>query len=43
VGELTVSDASGTVIARVPLVALAAAPQGGIWTRMVDGITLWFH
>jgi serine-type D-Ala-D-Ala carboxypeptidase (penicillin-binding protein 5/6) len=43
VGELTVSDAGGTVIARVPLVTLAAVPQGGIWTRMVDGISLWFH
>jgi serine-type D-Ala-D-Ala carboxypeptidase (penicillin-binding protein 5/6) len=43
VGELTVADASGTVIARVPLVALAAVPQGGIWTRMADSIALWFH
>jgi serine-type D-Ala-D-Ala carboxypeptidase (penicillin-binding protein 5/6) len=43
VGELTISDASGTVIARVPLVPLAAVPQGGLWTRMVDSIALWFH
>jgi serine-type D-Ala-D-Ala carboxypeptidase (penicillin-binding protein 5/6) len=43
VGELTVSDASGEVVARAPLVLLAAVPQGGLWTRMVDGITLWFR
>ena len=29
------------VIARVPLVAQAAVPEGGWWTRMVDGISLW--
>jgi serine-type D-Ala-D-Ala carboxypeptidase (penicillin-binding protein 5/6) len=40
VGELTVSDAAGTVVGRAPLVMLAAVPQGGLWTRMVDGITL---
>jgi D-alanyl-D-alanine carboxypeptidase (penicillin-binding protein 5/6) len=43
VGELSVTDGSGTVIARVPLVALAAVPQGGLWTRATDTITLWFH
>jgi len=43
VGELTVSDAAGEVVARAPLVMLAAVPQGGLWTRMVDGITLWFR
>ena len=43
VGELTISDASGTVIARVPLVPLAAVPQGGLWTRMVDAIALWLR
>jgi D-alanyl-D-alanine carboxypeptidase (penicillin-binding protein 5/6) len=39
-GELTVSDGK-EVIARVPLVAQAAVPEGGWWTRMVDGISLW--
>jgi len=39
-GELTVSDGKD-VIARVPLVAQAAVPEGGWWTRMVDGIALW--
>ena len=39
-GELTVSDGKD-VIARVPLVAQAGVPEGGWWTRMVDGIALW--
>jgi serine-type D-Ala-D-Ala carboxypeptidase (penicillin-binding protein 5/6) len=43
VGELTVADAGGEVIARVPLVTLAAVPQGSLWTRMIDSIALWFH
>ena len=43
VGELTVTDASGAVIARAPLVPLAAVPLGGLWTRTLDSIALWFH
>ncbi len=43
VGEYSVSDAGGTVIARVPLVPLAAVPQGGLWTRLSDSVLLWFH
>jgi len=43
VGELAVADGTGQVIARVPLVALAAVPQGGLWTRAVDRVALWFH
>jgi len=39
-GELTVSDGKD-VIARVPLVAQSAVAEGGWWTRMVDGISLW--
>ena len=39
-GELTVSDGA-TVIARVPLVAKQAVPEGGWWTRMWDGMALW--
>ncbi len=39
-GELTVSDGKD-VVARVPLVAQADVPEGGWWTRMVDGIALW--
>ena len=41
-GELTVSDGKD-IIARVPLVAQAAVPEGGWWTRMVDGISLWME
>ncbi|HTU68052.1 MAG TPA: D-alanyl-D-alanine carboxypeptidase family protein [Steroidobacteraceae bacterium] len=39
-GELVVSDGKD-VVARVPLVAQVAVPEGGWWTRMVDGISLW--
>jgi serine-type D-Ala-D-Ala carboxypeptidase (penicillin-binding protein 5/6) len=42
-GELAVTDAGGEVIARAPLTALSAVPQGGLWTRFVDSIALWFH
>jgi D-alanyl-D-alanine carboxypeptidase (penicillin-binding protein 5/6) len=41
-GELTVSDGK-EIIARVPLVAQAAVPAGGWWTRMTDGIALWMR
>ena len=41
--ELTVADGAGEVLARAPLVSLAAVPQGGLWTRMVDTIALWFR
>ncbi len=41
-GELTVSDGK-EVIARVPLVAKEAVPEGGWWTRMVDGVALWMR
>ena len=41
-GELTVSDGKD-VVARVPLVAKEAVPEGGWWTRMVDGISLWME
>jgi D-alanyl-D-alanine carboxypeptidase (penicillin-binding protein 5/6) len=39
-GELTVTDGKD-VVAKVPLVAQAAVPEGGWWTRMTDGIALW--
>jgi serine-type D-Ala-D-Ala carboxypeptidase (penicillin-binding protein 5/6) len=41
-GELTISDGKD-VVAKVPLVAKAAVPEGGWWTRMVDGISLWMR
>ena len=39
-GELAVSDGKD-IVARVPLVAKDAVPEGGWWTRMVDGMALW--
>ncbi len=42
-GEFAVTDESGTLIARAPLVPLAAVPPGGLWTRAVDSVVLWFH
>jgi D-alanyl-D-alanine carboxypeptidase (penicillin-binding protein 5/6) len=42
-GELTVSDGTGAVLVRAPLVSLAAVPPGGLWTRMVDTIALWLR
>jgi serine-type D-Ala-D-Ala carboxypeptidase (penicillin-binding protein 5/6) len=43
VGELTVTDASGQVVAQSPLVPQNAVPEGGFWSRTVDGVRLWFH
>jgi serine-type D-Ala-D-Ala carboxypeptidase (penicillin-binding protein 5/6) len=41
-GELTISDGKD-VLAKVPLVAKEAVPEGGWWTRTVDGISLWMR
>jgi D-alanyl-D-alanine carboxypeptidase (penicillin-binding protein 5/6) len=41
-GELTITDGN-QVVAKVPLVAKEAVPEGGWWTRMVDGIALWMR
>ena len=43
VGEFTVADASGSVIARAPLVTLQQVKSGGLWTWLVDSIALLFH
>jgi len=43
VGELVVSDPSGQVLRKVPLIPAKAVPAGGLWTQAVDGISLWFH
>jgi len=42
VGDYTVSTPDGTVVAKAPIVTLAAVPVGGLWTRMTDHISLWF-
>ena len=43
VGELAVTDEGAQVVARAPLVALAAVGIGGFWTRAFDTVALWFH
>jgi len=43
VGELTVADTTGEVLARASLTALAPVPSGGLWTRAMDSVALWFH
>ncbi len=42
VGQLTVTDGNGQVVGREPLVTLEAVPAGGLLTRAVDGVRLWF-
>ena len=42
VGELTVKS-GGQVVAIVPLVTLAAAPEGGFFGRLADTVRLWFN
>lgn len=43
VGELTISGAAGEVVTRVPLAPRKAVPAGGLWTRTIDGVRLWFN
>jgi D-alanyl-D-alanine carboxypeptidase (penicillin-binding protein 5/6) len=43
VGELVVTAPDGDMLTKVPLTPLAAVPEGGLWTRMVDGAMLWFE
>jgi len=43
VGELTITDGTGQVIAKSPLEPLTAIPTGGLWTRTMDGMALWFN
>jgi serine-type D-Ala-D-Ala carboxypeptidase (penicillin-binding protein 5/6) len=42
-GELTISDSAGDVVAHVPLAPRKAVPTGGLWTRAVDDVRLWFN
>ncbi len=42
VGEITVTDGTGEVLGREPLVTLEAVPAGGLMTRAMDSMRLWF-
>jgi serine-type D-Ala-D-Ala carboxypeptidase (penicillin-binding protein 5/6) len=42
VGELTITTAGGETVAKAPLYPMKAVPEGGLWTRMVDSVALWF-
>jgi serine-type D-Ala-D-Ala carboxypeptidase (penicillin-binding protein 5/6) len=41
IGELQVS-VGDKLVTKLPLFALTPVPQGSLWTRMVDTISLWF-
>ncbi len=43
VGTLTVTTQTGDVVTKVPLYPLKTVEEGGLWTRMVDSVKLWFH
>ncbi len=43
VGELTITDPAGDVVARVPLTPGKAVPEAGLWTRATDTVRLWFN
>ena len=43
VGEITVTDGTGEVVGREPLVTLEAVPAGGLMTRAMDSVRLWFR
>jgi D-alanyl-D-alanine carboxypeptidase (penicillin-binding protein 5/6) len=42
VGTLTVTTQTGDVVTKVPLYPLKTVEEGGLWTRMVDSVKLWF-
>jgi serine-type D-Ala-D-Ala carboxypeptidase (penicillin-binding protein 5/6) len=42
VGDFTVATPDGVIVAKVPIVTLQAVPEGGLWTRMSDHMSLWF-
>ncbi|MEP7242699.1 MAG: D-alanyl-D-alanine carboxypeptidase family protein [Gammaproteobacteria bacterium] len=42
VGELVVTNPAGETVVKVPLYPLKAVPEGGLWTKMVDSVALWF-
>jgi len=42
-GEMTITDAAGDVVAHVPLAPRKEVPAGGLWTRATDTVRLWFN
>lgn len=42
VGDLTITTAAGEPVTKVSLYPLQAVPEAGLWTRMVDTVSLWF-
>jgi serine-type D-Ala-D-Ala carboxypeptidase (penicillin-binding protein 5/6) len=43
IGELLVMAAGGDIVARAPLVPLAAIAEGGWWTQLTDSVALWLY
>lgn len=43
IGELTITDPAGEVVARVPLAPSKPVPEAGLWTRATDSVRLWFN
>jgi D-alanyl-D-alanine carboxypeptidase (penicillin-binding protein 5/6) len=43
IGELTITDPAGQVVARVPLAPTQPVPEAGLWTRATDSVRLWFN
>jgi serine-type D-Ala-D-Ala carboxypeptidase (penicillin-binding protein 5/6) len=42
VGTLTITTQTGDPVTKVSLYPLKAVEEGGLWTRMVDSVKLWF-
>ena len=43
VGSISITTAEGTSVAQAPLVVLKAVPQGGLFTRLSDRLSLMLH
>jgi len=43
VGELAITDSAGDLVTHVPLSPRKAVAAGGLWTRAVDDVRLWFN
>jgi serine-type D-Ala-D-Ala carboxypeptidase (penicillin-binding protein 5/6) len=43
IGELTITDQAGDVVAKMPLAPAKAVPEAGLWTRATDDVRLWFN